>query len=92
MNLDFRSIKNIRIVSCYVIKFGQLKNVTNKKICSREPCQLSIQNYIYICMGKFGQFELNGFKRGLTHFIQLHISLDPNERESCLKLDRSVPK
>ena len=28
-------------------------------------------------MGQFGQFELNRFKRGQTHFSQLHISLDP---------------
>ena len=34
-------------------------------------------------MGLFGQFGLNGFKRGQTHFSQLHISLDPDELESC---------
>ena len=33
-------------------------------------------------MGQFGQFGLNGFKRGETHFSQLHISLDPDELES----------
>ena len=34
-------------------------------------------------MGQFGQFGLNGFNRGQTHFSQLHISLDPDEQESC---------
>ena len=34
-------------------------------------------------MGQFGQFGLNGFKQGQTHFSQLHISLDPDELESC---------
>ena len=33
-------------------------------------------------MGQFGQFGLNGFKQGQTHFSQLHISLDPDELES----------
>ena len=31
---------------------------------------------------QFGQFGLNEFKRGQTHFSQLHISLDPGELES----------
>ena len=30
-------------------------------------------------IGQFGQFGLNGLKRGQTHFSQLHISLDPDE-------------
>ena len=30
-------------------------------------------------MGQFGQFGLNGFKVGQTHFSQLHISLDPDD-------------
>ena len=30
-------------------------------------------------MGQFGQFGLNGFKRGQTHLSQLYISLDPDE-------------
>ena len=34
-------------------------------------------------MGQFAQFALNGFKRGQTHFSQLHISLDPDRLESC---------
>ena len=34
-------------------------------------------------MGQFGQFGLHGFKQGQTHFSQLHISLDPDELESC---------
>ena len=35
-----------------------------------------------IHMGKFAQFGLNEFKRGQTHFSQLHISLDPDKLES----------
>ena len=35
-------------------------------------------------MGQFTQFGLNGFKRGQTHFSQLHISLDPDKLESSL--------
>ena len=35
-------------------------------------------------MGQFGQFGLNGFKRGQTRFSQLHKSLDPDELESSL--------
>ena len=34
-------------------------------------------------MGQFGQFGLNGFKRGQTLFSLLYISLDPDELESC---------
>ena len=34
-------------------------------------------------MVQFGQFGLNGFKQGQTHFSQLHIPLDPGELESC---------
>ena len=35
-------------------------------------------------MGQFGQFGLNGFKRGQTHYSQVHISLYPDELESSL--------
>ena len=35
-------------------------------------------------MGKFAQFGLNGFKRGQTHFSQLHVSLDPDKLEISL--------
>ena len=34
-------------------------------------------------MGQFGQFGLNGFKGGQTHFSQLPISLDPDELDGC---------
>ena len=34
-------------------------------------------------MGQFAQLGLNGFKRGQTHFSQLHISLNPDKLESC---------
>ena len=34
-------------------------------------------------MGQFTQFGLNGFKRGQTHFSQLHISLDTDKLERC---------
>ena len=37
-----------------------------------------------VYMGQFAQFGLNEFKRGQTHFSQLHISLDPDKLESCL--------
>ena len=33
-------------------------------------------------MRHFGQFGLNGLKRGQTHFSQLHIYLDPEKLES----------
>ena len=36
-------------------------------------------------MGKFGQFGLNGFKRGQTHFSQIHISLDPDKLQFCVQ-------
>ena len=36
-------------------------------------------------MGQFGQFGLNGFKRGQTHFSQLYISLDPDEGSRTIK-------
>ena len=34
-------------------------------------------------MGQFGQFGLNGFKWGKTHFSQLPISLNPDELVNC---------
>ena len=37
----------------------------------------------FVYMGQFVQVGLNGFKWGQTHFSQLHISLDPDELESC---------
>ena len=35
-------------------------------------------------MGQFGQFGLNGFKHGQTHFSQHHVYLDPDELESTV--------
>ena len=37
---------------------------------------------VTLYMGQFAQFGLNGFKRGQTHFSQLHISLDPDKLKS----------
>ena len=42
-------------------------------------------------MIKYGQFGLNGFKQGQTRFSQLHISLDPDELESCDCLCSLIP-
>ena len=42
---------------------------------------------VYNYMGQFGQFGLNGFKRGQTHLSQLHISLDPDKLESCVQFN-----
>ena len=38
--------------------------------------------FVQVCH-HMGQFKLNGFKQGQTHISQLHISLDPDELESC---------
>ena len=47
----------------------------------RRPGSLTDSYQTY--MGQLGQFGLNGFKWGQTHFSQLPISLDPDELESC---------
>ena len=38
---------------------------------------------IHFHVGQFDQIGLNGFKRGQTQFSQLHISVNPDELESC---------
>ena len=53
------------------------EGVTNVAEIEIFTCSLALY------MGQFGQFELNGFKQGQTHFSQPHISLDPDDLESC---------
>ena len=43
---------------------------------------ITMQCNIHVNMGQFGQFGLNGFKPGQTHFSQLHIYLDPDKLKS----------
>ena len=49
-------------------------------------CQQSLGKSAWIYMGQFGQFGLNGFKWGQTHFSRLSISLDPNLRKICINV------
>ena len=43
-------------------------------------------------MGQVGQFGLNGFKRGQTHFSQRHIYLDPDELDSCVQFNHYIAR
>ena len=63
--------------------WGQ-KSKQTKLVNSNQSIIYRPNIYIYIYMGQFAQFGLNGFKRAQTHFSQLHISLDPDKLESCL--------
>ena len=50
--------------------------LTSQNWVQIKKCTMSTnQNWVH--MGQFGQFGSNGFKRGQTHFSQLHISLVP---------------
>ena len=61
------------------------KNTKNTSLLPFESIGLNKEYYIMFFWGEkipvymvqFDQFGLKGFKRGQTHFSQLHISLDP---------------
>ena len=59
-NLQFEGFQKIIGIGAFKTKFLKVKNAATFRLKDH--------------MGQFGQFGLNGFKQGQTHFSQLHIS------------------